>query len=53
MTELLGVYIASRDMLEALKSGKPLDQAMLERLDRAVSLVKMDEEIVGEQHVGH
>jgi len=40
--ELLGVYFAAKAMLEKLKSGKPLDQEMLERLDRAVSLVKVE-----------
>jgi hypothetical protein len=43
MIELLRVFFASRDMLDKLKSGKPVDQEMLERLDRAVSLVKFDE----------
>ena len=43
MKELLGVYFAAKDLLEKLKSGKPLDQEMLERLDRAVSVIKIDE----------
>ena len=40
--ELLAVFFASRDMLDNLKAGKPLDQEMLDRLDRAVGLVKVD-----------
>ena len=46
MKELLAVLFAARSLLEKLKSGKPLDQEMLERLDRAVGLVKMDEIVV-------
>lgn len=42
MKELLGVYFAAKAMLEKLKSGKPLDQEMLERLDRAVSQVDLN-----------
>ena len=42
--ELLAVFFASRDMLDKLKSGKPLDQEMLERLDRAVNLVDLKAE---------
>lgn len=41
--DLLAVLFAARSLLEKLKSGKPLDQEMLERLDRAVSLVTFDE----------
>lgn len=41
--QLLGVFFAVRTMLNDLKAGKPLDQEMLGRLDRAVSLVKLDE----------
>lgn len=43
--ELLAVLFAARSLLEKLKAGKPLDQDMLERLDRAVGLVKMDESV--------
>lgn len=43
MKELLGVFFAARTLLDNLKAGKPLDQEMLDRLDRAVVLVKMDE----------
>lgn len=43
--ELLAVLFASRDMLDKLKSGKPIDQEMLERLDRAVSAVTFDESV--------
>lgn len=46
MIELLGVYFAAKAMLEKLKSGKPLDQEMLERLDRAVGMVKIESEEV-------
>lgn len=43
MIELLRVFFAARTLLDNLKAGKPLDQEMLDRLDRAVVLVKMDE----------
>ena len=43
LKELLGGLFAARSLLEKLKSGKPVDQEMLERLDRAVGLVKFDE----------
>lgn len=42
LKELLGVFFAVRSLLDQLKSGKPLDQEMLERLDRTVGLVKFD-----------
>ena len=45
--ELLGVYFAAKSMIDKLKSGNPVDQQMLERLDRAVKLVDfgVDEEV--------
>lgn len=42
MIELLRVFFAARTLLDNLKAGKPLDQEMLERLDRAVSAVTFD-----------
>lgn len=44
MIELLRVFFAARSLLEKLKSGKPLDQEMLDRLDRAVKLVDTEAE---------
>ncbi len=38
--ELLRVFFVAKDILTKLKAGQQLDQAMLERLDRAVSNVK-------------
>jgi hypothetical protein len=39
--KLLAVFFAARTLLDNLKAGKPLDQEMLERLDRAVNLVDL------------
>ena len=41
MIELLRVFFAARTLLDNLKAGKPLDQEMLDRLDRAVNLVDL------------